>query len=499
MDIRTYHQQLRTLAKAHYLPLARRIRFRPDPAQMIGENNDSEDDFQCPELVLQVLWNDQQFSGPLKTLAGDRLEIMSPGTWNVEPGPDFRGAQLCLNGRRVRGDVEIHHRAGDWYRHGHHQDRSYEHVVLHAVYETPKPGEAEGLPPCFVMSAALTGTLKPLVEEIAAQSYPYARRVAPGGCALRVALADSEQLQRWLRAAGLTRFWLKTRQMRQDIERRGAGQALYEHFFESLGYKANRTPFRRLAEAVSLADLHAFDGPAQRRATLFAEAGLLADPTMTALPETESAVLRQAWDDAWRGGRQALGLDWARTRTRPWNRPERRLYAGCLVLEKASYDLEAWLRQLARPAMPARQFVQNLEAGLRVSPDEGCLALAGMVPAGSAKTACLLGKSRIHDMLVNVFLPFLNATASQIGDEPLTRLAEEAYLLIPKLQNNRSLTEAAHRLFVPPSRLREVVRRACDQQGVLQIYQDFCLPLGNVCKNCPLASAAPVAHHLRRQ
>jgi hypothetical protein len=95
--------------------------------------------------------------------------------------------------------------------------------------------------------------------------------------------------------------------------------------------------------------------------------------------------------------------------------------------------------------------------------------------------------------MVNVLLPFVNACGRQRGDDSLCELAEQAYLLVPRLQGNRVLVEAAHRFFVPPSRAATLLRRACDQQGLLEIYRSFCLALHSDCKNCPFVGQFPVA------
>ena len=51
--------------------------------------------------------------------------ISSPGWWNLEAGPDFRNAELFVDGNRICGDVEIHLSSGEWYQHRHHLDPRY--------------------------------------------------------------------------------------------------------------------------------------------------------------------------------------------------------------------------------------------------------------------------------------------------------------------------------------------------------------------------------------
>ena len=48
-------------------------------------------------------------------------------------GPDFLGAEIEIAGSTVLGDVEIHFRSSDWRAHGHHENPSFERVVLHVI------------------------------------------------------------------------------------------------------------------------------------------------------------------------------------------------------------------------------------------------------------------------------------------------------------------------------------------------------------------------------
>jgi len=108
------------------------------------------------------------------------------------------------------------------------------------------------------------------------------------------------------------------------------------------------------------------------------------------------------------------------------------------------------------------------------------------------RPARLLGVQRIRDIIVNVALPFLTAYAHKKDDGPLAVKTRRAYLLMPTLQQNRVLNEAVHRFLVPPSRGVTLLRQACQQQGLHEIYRNFCLMLHNDCKNCPFLGAFPV-------
>src|SRR3712207_9381922 len=62
---------------------------------------------------------------------GRGVEIIDPGLHNTDAGPDFFNAKVKIADTLWVGNVEIHDRASDWYRHGHDRDSRYNNVILH--------------------------------------------------------------------------------------------------------------------------------------------------------------------------------------------------------------------------------------------------------------------------------------------------------------------------------------------------------------------------------
>ena len=86
-----------------------------------------------PELAIQRQWAAVRRGTEFKLAGGGTVRVLSTGTWNRTPGPDFRNAKLELNGATRRGDVEIHGKTSDWISHGHSGDPMYADVILHVV------------------------------------------------------------------------------------------------------------------------------------------------------------------------------------------------------------------------------------------------------------------------------------------------------------------------------------------------------------------------------
>ena len=72
-------------------------------------------------------------TAPLTTTDGEPLEIIDTGLQNHNSGPDFFNAKIKIGGTLWVGNVEIHDRSSDWFRHGHDSDAAYDNVVLHVT------------------------------------------------------------------------------------------------------------------------------------------------------------------------------------------------------------------------------------------------------------------------------------------------------------------------------------------------------------------------------
>ena len=88
------------------------------------------------EDFIQFLWKHTKFdTSALRTKEGKLIELHSPGVLNTNEGPDFSNAKISIDGQVWIGNVEIHLKASDWFKHHHHEDKNYNNVILHVVYD----------------------------------------------------------------------------------------------------------------------------------------------------------------------------------------------------------------------------------------------------------------------------------------------------------------------------------------------------------------------------
>jgi hypothetical protein len=289
----------------------------------------------------------------------------------------------------------------------------------------------------------------------------------------------SRIIERWtpderaalLESAGEERLRRKAERFAVSIQERGADQVLYEEVLCALGYKQNKAPFRHLAELVPVKRLREeARGDLQTAyALLMGAAGLLPKQMKANWDAETKSFVRTLWDLWWKKRerwehRIMTAGSWRLAGLRPMNRPERRIMAAAdlFVRHKIPERSEHFIAR-------ARRW---LESAKGIYWDHRLSFSGGRQNPSSA----LLGETRIDAILNNVFIPFLAAH----GIRParwLDRLPAEA--------DNAIVRQTATALFgsdFPPSLCHNGLR----QQGLIQIYYDFCLNDRSRCAACEL-------------
>ena len=91
------------------------------------------------EDFLHYVWQYKKFDfSNLKTSTGESLTIINVGQYLKSSGPDFFNAQIIIGNQKWAGNVEIHVKSSDWYLHNHENDKNYDNVILHVVWEHDK-------------------------------------------------------------------------------------------------------------------------------------------------------------------------------------------------------------------------------------------------------------------------------------------------------------------------------------------------------------------------
>jgi hypothetical protein len=278
-----------------------------------------------------------------------------------------------------------------------------------------------------------------------------------------------DRLRCILAAASQFRLQRKAARLRNIVENHGRDEALFQEIAAALGYKENKLAFTLLAQRLPLGFLRKL-GP-EAEAILFGLAGFLGAPDLGIYAGETRGYVRKLWDSWWphRDGMQRLVLPatlWRLSGTRPLNHPQRRL-AALATLTKAWPSL---LRSLAKKnAKSAQEFFLNLR-----HPFWNFHYTLASDPA--ATEMALVGESRIAEILANVLLPLFLAEGHDVWT---------AYEVLPARLSNRRLETGATRLFGGDPRRAHFTKTVAHQQGLLQIYEDFCLQDNSDCAQCP--------------
>ncbi len=475
-----------------FFAAAARYREELEPApRAVRERAPEETGFAYSERHLRCVWFDAQWRPPvLQTAQGEAVRVERPGRWNVEAGPDFLDAVLLVGSaeRRVAGDVEIHVRPVDWRRHGHDSDPRYARVVAHVTY-APGPAPA-GVLPAGVLEISLRDALRAnpafSFEAIDLAGYPYDLPTGDPPCRAALAERSPEELGALLDAAGTERLRRKGQRIAEALREQEARQVFYEETMAALGYKQNSAPFRLLARRVPLAVLREEAGGDVERAyaLLCGVASLLPAKSAPGWDAETRAFVRRLWDVWWkrRGDWTALALPraaWARGALRPQNNPLRRLTAAAALFAADRY--EKLLQPASTMEETTRDCVDVLTDLGRGSYWHRRLRWTG--PPSAAPVA-LIGEDRAGAILTNVLLPFWAARGLLDGTR---RVWLEQ---LPIEEDHSRVRETAAILFGHdhnPALYRSGLRR----QGLIQIFQDFCLENRSGCRRCALLSMLP--------
>lgn len=439
--------------------------------------------FHWSERHLQCVWFDARYrpaSFPLP--GGESASVLDPGEWNLEAGPDFLNAALLVQpgARHLRGDVEVHVRPSDWDAHKHGADPAYAGVIAHVTwFGGPPPRSLPAHVCCLALAEPVMSNPCLSLDDIDIKAYPHAiLPLSPRPCESLLS-ASPDTARSLLAAAGQFRLRSKTARLKARIEQVGdRHQVFYEEVMAALGYKRNQTPFRTLARllpARSLAD------PREKVfARMLGAAGLLPQPE-TAIDDDSRDYIRALWDLWWKNPSETLpaGPAWHTASLRPQNSPVRRLAAAAALFSGVS-DILADLDQAGFTAA-----ARGLETARGIF-EERCRwpfwnqRLAFSSAADTRRRTALLGASRVAAILTNVLIPFKAAEGA---------LKEGWANQLPPEDLSSPMRLTANHLFGRDHNPALYNGSGLLQQGLLQIYTDFCLNTKPGCADCPLCAA----------
>ncbi len=454
--------------------------------RMLRAERVGEDRLVPGEDAVQCIWYDRLYRGDdLRLDDGRSLTVISPGWWNHGEGPDFKGAQLEINGRLRTCDVEIHLAHAGWRQHGHHDDRRYDGVGVNVVLDTLPPVSppltSSGKPvPTLLLGNYLEESAGAIAERLQLDDYPYRVEGSHGYCAALAEAQQADRLIELIRLAGEWRLLFKADVLRDRMERLGVDQALYEAVLSACGYQRFKTEFQSVARHLPYerARQLAREDSQLLEAAYFAITGLLPEPNAENDPPHLLRLdeLRRTRLD----GLKPLPLEWKRVGVRPNNGPERRL-AGIarFVARTAARGMADTLEDIWREDLTPAKRRAAFET-LFPSPMGFWARQCTWRGKAMARANALIGSGRVRSIVGNVFVPAALALARQRRDRRREETVFAFLESLPAEPENTIQKIMLPRLFGRAGFPKIDFRI---QQGLLQIHRDWCEPNPS-CRNC---------------
>ena len=450
------------------------------------------------EYLIVHLWEKNYFSSiALKTIEGQRLEIVSTGIKNLDSGPDFKNISIKMNDRILQGDLEIHRAPEDWYQHSHHADPAYNNVIMHLVIGPEKYKEiAIRLDRHPVPAQVFVDIPEDQFSTLAKRYHLYSFQATPDPiCRLRkksddfkIAIVDHFSRER---------LQTKADRFAEQRENNSWNQILYIGIMEAMGYSKNQLAFRKLAQLIPFEALKTefyniskYESLYRPLGLLMGAAGLLPSQDKAfdwrKIKDQETQNYVSQLEDVWAEYSTRLGLtsmnqeEWHFFRLRPPNFPTRRLAGASLILQPFTKEgiLETILRIIDGLKEKPQQLIKELENSF-ICETSGYWATHYRVEEkapelSSQKTVTLIGKQRSRDIVINIVLPTALAYAAEIEDESLKTNSLQLYQVYPKVSSNSIIKQMSERLFGDLKIASKFINTAARQQGLIHLYKLYC-------------------------
>lgn len=401
------------------------------------------------EALLQFIWQYNLYRpAGLKTLAGEPVQVIHPGTINRDAGPDFGMARVRIGDALLVGNVELHTKTSDWDRHHHDSDAAYSRIILHVVYEHDSD-KTNNVAPLL--------ELKEHIPDYVLERYSkLIQTTAPLPCGSVLHSVNDITRSSWLSRMLVERWEQKLGIWSEELKQ--AGNDWHTLFWWRLaanfGFKINATPFLLLAQSLRLRILAKQSSLLQTEALLFGQSGFLqgqfADDYPNALQQ-EYAFLRHKYS--------LTPIEphlWKFLRLRPANFPTIRL-AQLAALIHAAPDLFN--------AIGSKEGIAALTKSLSVKASEYWDTHYRFDEAPSRKISKMLGADAVQNIIINTLAPmrFLYA-----HEHSKTSDAEDALQLLDALpaEDNNIIRMWESHGWKPFN--------AGNTQSLIQLYNSYC-------------------------
>ncbi|MBL7711974.1 MAG: DUF2851 family protein [Chitinophagaceae bacterium] len=403
------------------------------------------------ELLFQYIWQHSLYKpSGLQTADGEPVVVQYPGRRNVHAGPDFEEAKVRIGGTLLVGNVELHIKASDWYRHGHHYNKAYDNIILHVVWKNDVPVKGNNLVPLLEMAPHIPPHI---ISNY--QGLSHALHAIP--CRAHLQKVHELNRQAWLTRLLAERWEMRFAEWDTQLKQ-NAGDwrvLLYWRLAANFGFKTNAMPFLLLAQSlpVNILGRH-HNNLFHIEALLFGQAGML----NRTFQEEYPFRLRQEYEYL-RKKYKLQPLDakiWKFMRMRPANFPTVRIAQFAALIHRS---LHLFTQIVASSSLA--ELMQLFE----VSASGYWDGHFRFEDEPKSKAPKHLGADSIQNIVINTIAPIRHyySRRSGLGDHGETSLQ-----LLEQIapERNRLIGEWEQAGWLPAN--------AAESQGMIQLFNQYC-------------------------
>ncbi|TNE53513.1 MAG: DUF2851 family protein [Bacteroidetes bacterium] len=201
------------------------------------------------ETYLHYLWEQKRLPFHELKLTDQRaLSVHRTGLLNTGSGPDFFDGRIAIDQVNLAGNIELHIRSSDWYRHGHQHDPGYQNTILHVVYEHDQEVYIKGQAiPCL--------EIKKYIDPV---HHKHFRRLDPTGihipCERFINSVQPVHIMDQIEKMAIKRLERKAHFLNSQYELCHGDHLhiLYQSYASSFGQRINELPFLELSNKIPL-------------------------------------------------------------------------------------------------------------------------------------------------------------------------------------------------------------------------------------------------------
>lgn len=402
------------------------------------------------EIFLHHIWaNGLYRNSEFTTHTGKYVKILDPGRYNKDAGPDFCGVKIYMDDVIWVGNIEVHLRSSDWYRHGHHENPVYDTILLSVVNKddvkvfNSRGEEVE----CIVLEYA---------DSLYAEYLFMQQSRQRPGCFRRLESIDDTFFYFHLQALAVERMERKVNDIREMVQQTGNdwAECLYRLLCKYWSGNVNAEPFYQLSFHLPYKILLKYTGNLlQIEALMFGVSGILmrtADDPYTVQLKREYLFLRTKHRLSEMNPEQ-----WKYMRIRPEAFPTVRIALLASLINRVGNLIRS---------LPEMDSLKELKTILNTEVSDYWKDHY-QFNIFSVDKKKFLGDASYRTILINAIVPFTFLYAQEKGDEKLMKKAF-GWLEEEKAESNFIVKMWEECGFVFDTALQS--------QAIIQLYREYC-------------------------